>query len=242
MKEVFLKNKKGWVVAKTMVDDEDYGWISVMGKPFLSGGYAKLYIKTSIPPMRAPLHRLIMRHHGLLKDEQTVDHASMDKLDNRKDNLRICDRSQNAANRLKTNGEHHSKYKGVALHYGMWTAYIQVNYKTKRISSFLDERDAAIAYDIYAKKSFGPFARLNVPDASEKDIEKVLDRIKSQKRRTNGTSIYFGVSKDGNRWAFHYILGGRMFRFYGFATELEAALARNEHIDERGLTIEKTLI
>lgn len=91
-----------------------------------------------------------------------ADHINGNGLDNRICNLRKVNKYQNAMNRRKTRGI--SKYKGVTWRYQMnkWEARIIFNKKYKYLGCFKNERDAANAYDIAAKKYFGEFAKLNL--------------------------------------------------------------------------------
>ncbi len=114
-----------------------------------------------------PMHRLIMGSpKGML-----VDHIDRNGLNNRKENLRICTRSQNGMNRIRNkNGT--SKYKGVSWCVqprciSKWYATIRLNGKDKFLGKFLVEEDAARAYDKAALEIFGEFARLNFPLAQE---------------------------------------------------------------------------
>ena len=43
-------------------------------------------------------------------------------------------------------------------------ATITINYKKTLVGSFLDETEAARAYDVAARELFGEFALLNFPD------------------------------------------------------------------------------
>lgn len=88
-----------------------------------------------------------------------VDHVNGNPLDNRVNNLRICTHQQNMLNRAKGRGA----FKGVYFDKSRekWCAQITVNGKTKTIGRYLNEIEAAIAYDSFAKKLHGEFARLN---------------------------------------------------------------------------------
>jgi hypothetical protein len=91
---------------------------------------------------------------------QEVDHINGDRLDNRRENLRIVTRSQNAMNR-KWNG---SKPKGVSRNYNPrslkpFTARIQFNGKPIFLGNFSTVEEAAQAYNEAAAKYFGEYAR-----------------------------------------------------------------------------------
>jgi len=105
------------------------------------------------------LHRLITNCHKAL----VVDHINHNTLDNRKENLRICTRSQNGRNR-KISKNKSSKYKGVNFHKGnmKWQAMIRFNDQHKYLGIFENEEDAAKAYNEAAVKYHGEFALLNI--------------------------------------------------------------------------------
>lgn len=103
------------------------------------------------------MHRLILSAPKNLE----VDHKNGNTLDNRRSNLRLCTRSQNAAN-IPTNraksglrGVYFSKQKN------KWKATITEGGREKHLGYFLDKESAARAYDKAAEESFGDFARLN---------------------------------------------------------------------------------
>jgi hypothetical protein len=106
------------------------------------------------------MHRLITSAPPHL----VVDHINHNGLDNRKDNLRLCTRAQNALNQRPRKGTS-SKYKGVYWHERDKRFYAQISHKGKRfhLGSFKSETQAAKAYDKKAKELFGEFAHLNFP-------------------------------------------------------------------------------
>lgn len=117
------------------------------------------------------LHRLIMNPPpGLF-----VDHINGDKLDNRRQNLRVVNKSQNQMNITKYKNKT-SIYKGVHAHkqhadkYGVfWVAKYKRDSKNRSIGFFKSEVEAAMAYDIYARLIFGEYARLNFPHSWERN-------------------------------------------------------------------------
>lgn len=101
------------------------------------------------------LHREIL---GAISTQE-VDHVNGNGLDNRKENLRVCNRKENTYNRKPNKG---SKYKGVTLKpNGKWEAQIQKDGKKISIGRFTLLKDALLAYNQYATKLFGQFAYLN---------------------------------------------------------------------------------
>lgn len=105
------------------------------------------------------MHRVIARP-GKGMD---VDHIDGNVLNNRRSNLRVCWRYQNARNR-KLGKLNKSGFKGVFLikRTGKFSAAIKVNYHSKYLGCFSTARDAAMAYNRAAMQWFGDFARLNI--------------------------------------------------------------------------------
>jgi hypothetical protein len=103
------------------------------------------------------MHRLLM---GAQKGHD-IDHINHNGLDNRRCNLRACTRSENMANVRKYRGM--SCYKGVSWSNknSKWQATVCANGKQHFLGTFINEADAAVAYDNAAQKLFGEFAFTN---------------------------------------------------------------------------------
>ena len=153
MKRIALSGIKGFG-KYALVDDEDYELVISRKWFFGSNGYVNSGV--------GRLHRLIMKANS----QQLVDHINGNKLDNRRSNLRFCNKSQNGSNSsLSKNNK--SGYKGVHFDKSRnkWIVSIKVNYKNNHIGRYNNIKDAALAYNKAAKKYFGEFARLNIiPD------------------------------------------------------------------------------
>ena len=93
------------------------------------------------------------------EDDRIIDHINRDKLDNRKCNLRISDKTGNNRNvGLQKNNT--SGITGVGWNRQMnkWIAQITVNYKTIYLGSFNDKEDAIKCRLMAEKKYFGEYA------------------------------------------------------------------------------------
>ncbi len=88
-----------------------------------------------------------------------VDHINHDGLDNRRCNLRLATRANNCHNQRSFKGS--SKYKGVWRVGEKWAACIRVDGRSKRLGTFVSEKEAALAYNQAAREHYGEFAKLN---------------------------------------------------------------------------------
>lgn len=143
---------------KIKVDDADYESLTKQ-KWYNFRGYALRWQGRRIFYM----HRVIM--DVAWDNDLVVDHINGDKLDNRRSNLRMATRSQNAQNRPASyHPNKTSKYKGVGwiTHMGKWRTRIQIEGKRQTIGFYENEDDAALAYNETARKLYGKNAYLNV--------------------------------------------------------------------------------
>lgn len=99
---------------------------------------------------------------------QNIDHVSGDGLDNRRANLRVCNKSQNGCNK-GPDADNASGYKGVGWRQARnkWRARIKVNGKEISLGHFVTIEEAARAYDEAARLYHGDFAWLNFPTQTE---------------------------------------------------------------------------
>lgn len=143
-----------------LLDHED--WLVFSGTKFgvhFEGDRALPYIKSGSRRKKFGGHwfpRVMFRDMA----GKLVDHRNGDTLDNRRTNLRICTRLDNARNQRKIRGV--SRFKGVGLHRGKWLARIRgPESKVVHLGYFASERDAALAYDRAARQYHGEFACTN---------------------------------------------------------------------------------
>lgn len=167
-REIYLS--KGF---STIVDDDDFGflsklkWCALLASDYKHSGrvYAVRSEKFLDGKKRfVYMHRFLT---GAMKG-QHVDHINGNTLDNRRSNIRACTSGQNSYNQSKRKIKSTSKFKGVSWNTrrkkwvaqcgGPKTPGIKAN---PYIGSYDSELDAARAYNEYAIKRFGQFARLN---------------------------------------------------------------------------------
>jgi hypothetical protein len=163
MKQIPLSGKHG-VGKFALVDDDDYkGLIKHKWHLFTDGHtqYAKrhIWIKGEKKHSKITMHRQIMNPSALMH----IDHIDHDGLNNQKQNLRECTKSENTRNRGKYLSKYSSKYKGVCWEKesGSWRVCIKVDNKQISIGRFHNEIEAAKARDKAAVKHHGAFANLN---------------------------------------------------------------------------------
>jgi hypothetical protein len=166
MKEIKLSKQgtkyKGMYVA--LVDDEDYEKMDNIGWCVLVWKGKPAYARRRIDGKETRMHRFLM---GVTDTNVQVDHINGNGLDNRKCNLRIATNAQNQMNvRKNPKRSKGSIYKGVcgSLNRKKWKAFCTINRVRYMLGTFTNEKDAARAYNKFAKETFGEFARLNEID------------------------------------------------------------------------------
>ena len=155
---MIITTKKGQEI---IIDDEDwekvkdYTWHADKIRNIL---YARTSTYDGVKQTWITMHRLLMGNPiGMV-----IDHIDGNGLNNQKSNLRICTNQQNCANSRKRHGA--SQYKGICWHNDTkkWSAHICSHWHQSFLGYYENEIDAAVAYNIAAKRLFGEFANLNV--------------------------------------------------------------------------------
>ena len=115
----------------------------------------KGYIRITINNKQYLLHRIIYKYFNedwnlTYSHSNQIDHIDINPSNNRIENLRIVNNSQNSRNRNKRKNCS-SQYKGVSWNKqnNKWIAYITIDNKVKYLGSFTNEEEA---YECYKKK------------------------------------------------------------------------------------------
>ena len=161
--EIILTNGK-----VALVDPEDYAQLSqykwrAWKNPRRNVWYAIRSIYFAAHPGQPWKNDTIRMHCQILRYFGGIDHVNHDGLDNRKSNLRPATITQNLQNARKRKGTS-SQYKGVYwdTQTNKWKARIHVDKKRLHLGYYIEETDAARAYDEAAKKYFKEFASTNL--------------------------------------------------------------------------------
>lgn len=122
-------------------------------------GYAVATIEPNGRPTR--FHRLVV---GCPAGSE-VDHIDGDKLNNCRENLRICTHQENMCN-SKVRKHNVSRYKGVSQYgkHRAWRASITVDGKTYYSNGHATALEAAKEYDRLAEKYHRVFAKYNLKE------------------------------------------------------------------------------
>lgn len=169
---------------KFIVDTEDYERLNKYK-------WSVRHYRGSTYASRSGKRNVVKREHYLLHREilgvknkwEFIDHINGDTLDNRKQNLRVCDLQRNTWNSKKTSGTN-SVFKGVSVIFlkigHKYKASIRNNGKTERIGEYKTEIEAAIAYDVRALELFGEFANINFKKEFFKKHPHVMANLKKE--------------------------------------------------------------
>lgn len=137
-KEIVLeKNNKKYTM---ICDEEDYNYLTSLNIYIGGDGYAVTRINGKIKR----IHRIIM---NIDDPKILVDHINRNILDNRKSNLRFCNKQYNEFNEKPIRKNNTSGFKGVTWDKdnNKWKSSIMINGKNINLGRYLDKNDAVKA-------------------------------------------------------------------------------------------------
>ncbi|HEX9503605.1 MAG TPA: HNH endonuclease [Patescibacteria group bacterium] len=144
---------------QAIVDDVDFELVNKHKWYCMGLGYAMRFDYSERIKKAIYLHRIISNcPKGL-----NVDHINHNKLDNRRENLRIVTKSQNGMNQNKQKRQLTSDYKGVCWNKTLKYWVMQCKLQGKVFCTYhKTELEAAKAYDLKAKELFGEYSLTNL--------------------------------------------------------------------------------
>ena len=201
--EMVIRNKKNEIVAVTLIDLDDvekvskYKWNVFPAKD-------RIYIYTRYP-QHMKLHRFILGYFG----QKEIDHINQNPLDNRRINLRVVTRSENASN---TNAKH-IYYTGKSWRYEV------VRYgKRFAKSGFKTYEDAAAAL------------QKCLSDVSRR-VNELIDQFNEQAAK----NPYKGVCLSHKKYVATFYKNNKTYRIGSYETPEEAHKAREAFIKSHNL-------
>lgn len=160
MKRIPVNNRNG-IAKYSLVDDEDYEWLSAFKWSFAGKGYVARGVWNKTRVVHEKMSRIIMK----APDGKEVDHIDLNKLNNQRSNLRLATHRQNSCHTGFISTPKSSRFKGVSWieRLGKWQAYIGGrDTKThKYLGIFKSEEEAAKAYNRAAIEMYGEWASPN---------------------------------------------------------------------------------
>lgn len=163
-----LYDKNYNVVAQAIIDTEDISKVRYTKWKLSASGYA----------MNTPKYKGLSKHmsRAVLCVDDFVDHINHNKLDNRKCNLRVVTKSQNAMN---------SNNAGVSIkENGKFYAYIKKNRKMLNLGTYVFIEEALYARWYAEKILFGEYAYpKDEPFILEQRKEEIRDYVDKKAQR-----------------------------------------------------------
>ncbi len=177
---IYLENKLGEIVAKCLIDKLEINNITKIGKWSLHNqGYA-------VAKQGQLLHNYIMQTpKGFI-----VDHINGNKLDCRKENLRICTLAENNQNIISVKKNNKTGIKGIGYdnQRNKYVAHITVNYK-KVFLKYCDTPEEAKLIYSYARAYSAPLSQEASNISKDEVPQWIKDKIDRDKMTIKIESI-----------------------------------------------------
>lgn len=221
-KEIPLTNSD----RKVRVSPEDYDDLRKQNWYLDPSGYAYRKYRTNGKLKDEYLHRRIMGAND--SNNNLIDHIDTDKLNCQRFNLRFADIFGNNRNmNKKKNPKYKSMYKGVSPRKTKCLGFLYdakiFCHKSIYLGSYIDELDAARAYNLAAIKYFGEFSNIN-------NIENPFLEPTKYSGSYGKTSRYVGVvfNKKNKKYIASINNNRKAFYLGCYENEIEAARAYNK--------------
>lgn len=200
-----LYNRKGEIVSKFTIDECDFNFVSkyrwsINDKYVSTNGYKSGESNR--------LHRLLLNlEYG---DERQGDHINGNTLDNRRANLRIVTKNDNAKNR-KVNSNNTSGRRGVYFEIRRgkpkWRISLSIDGKLKSFGDYDSIEEAILVREKVESNFYGNFLREKIK--KDKKLMKftdkeMLDWLEEKNKNSDYTNrVIFRKSGSGRGWRLH---------------------------------------
>jgi hypothetical protein len=162
MSYCFIPLTKG---QQALVDTSDYDRLMQIGRwCYSKSGYAVHYYTDEFGRRKTLyMHRAVVDY--ALRNAppgMQVDHVNNERIDNRRENLRLATRSQNQAHK-RQQGHSQSPFKGINRNTGRWEVRIRYAGQRYNLGRYDDPEEAAWMYDAACRLLYNEFAGCNFP-------------------------------------------------------------------------------
>lgn len=222
--EIKLTGNKGGVA---IVSEIDYDLISEYKWRQNKNGYAR----GNVDGISISMHLFIMKQIiSSISKNKIVDHINRNRLDNRRENLRLVDYIINGQNRGISKRKESSKYKCVYYDKNCkkYVAKTDIgsNEKSIWLGLYENEIDAAEAFDMYLVHNNYDHVQLNFPDKYEEYLKREYVPYKKNK-----LSNYVGVTKRSkNTYRAQIRIDGELIYIKNSSEQIECANAYDKYI------------
>ena len=138
-----------------LVDDESFDYLNQWKWKLDSKGYAVRQTSRKLPPRKN-----IYMHREIVKTPEGMftDHKNFNRLDNRKENLRICTKRQNQIHQF--NSRNKTGYRGISWNERdkAWVVQISTELGIVKRKQVKDKELAIQIYKELSKEYYGEFA------------------------------------------------------------------------------------
>lgn len=217
----------------TLIDDDDYARLAAHRWHCTANGYAaRVVVHPDGKKQTIYMHRFLLDAPPDLQ----VDHINGDKLDNRRENLRLATPKENVRNGRSS--PKRNTYKGVTRAGNRWQARICVDGRIRHLGYHTSALEASFIYDHAARRFFGAFAHLNHPEIPalayfDGLLDQILAGTRPPRKPTRkpritvpkARSYYRGVHWERGRWRATLCVRGNKQHLGYFTSERDAALA-----------------